>query len=245
MAVVPAIATDTSSPEQDRNHKPLNIYNCGENDMEAQMNIGNITFNQLFEELTLINSEIDLTEQSIEATQTELDKTEEQIEMIEEERIEEMRSQIEVAKKTLADKQFVLQERQELLEARQSYLQKLKGNVDEDMIPALEHDSSSNVEFSVLEDVELDSSTAIALEEKPETTSDRKEINSKLLIELQEGLNDQTLCLTQECYLTDDGFGSVCLEIKRQPLSEQEEFISKFVNYFRQLLTDEQVISNH
>ena len=239
MAVVPAIATDTSSPEQDENHKPLNIYNCGENDMEAQMNIENITFNQLSEELTLINSEIDLTEQSIEATQTELDKTEEQIEMIEEERIEEMRSQIEVAKKTLTDKQFVLQERQELLEARQSYLQKLKGNVDEDMTQTLEHDSS-NAESSVLENMELDSSTAIALEEKPETTSDRHESNSRLLKELQEGLNDKTLCLTQKGYLTDDGFTSVYLEMKHRHSGKQEEFISQFVNYFRPLLTDEQ-----
>ena len=80
--------------------------------MEAQMNIENITFNQLAEELTLINNEIDLTEQTIEATQTELDKTEKQIEMIEEERIEDMRSQIEIAKKILADKQLVLQDRQ-------------------------------------------------------------------------------------------------------------------------------------
>lgn len=208
--------------------------------MEAQMNIENITFNQLAEELTLINNEIDLTEQSIEATQTELDKTEEQIEMIEEERTEEMRSQIEIAKKTLADKQFVLQERQELLEARQSYLQKLKGD-EEDMTPALEHDSSLDAESSVLEDMELDSSIVIALEEKPEVISDRHESNSKLLEELQEGLNDQTLYLTQEGYLTDDGFACVCLEIKRQSPSGQEEFINKFVSYFRPLLIDEQV----
>ena len=205
------------------------------------MTIENITFNQLAEELTLINNEIDLTEQTIETTQTELDKTEKQIEMIEEKRIEEMRSQIEIAKKTLADKQFVLLERQELLEARQSYLQKLRGNADEDITPALEHNSSSDVESSVLEDMELDSSTAIALEEKPEVISDRHELNSKLLKELQEGLNDKTLCITQEAYLTDDGFASVCLEIKRQSPSGQEEFINKFVNYFRQLLTDEQV----
>jgi|GEM_PF-5749028 len=120
----------------------LNIYNYGEDNME------NITLDRLSEELSQLNSEIDFTQQSIEATQIELDQTEEQIKVIEEERIEEMRSQIEIAKKTLADKQLVLQDRQELLKARQSYLQKLKGNVDEVMIPTLEHDSS-NVESSV------------------------------------------------------------------------------------------------
>lgn len=203
--------------------------------------MGNITLNQLSEELSQLNSEIDLTEQRIEAIQIEFDQTEKQIEMIEEERIDEMRSQIEAAKKTLADKQFVLQERQELLKARQSYLQRLKGNVDEEMTPSLEHDSSLDAESSALEDIELDSSTAIALKNKREVTGDRQELNSKLLRELQEGLNNETLRLTKEGYLTDDGLTSVCLEIKCQPLSKQKKFISKFVNYFRQLLTDEQV----
>ena len=200
----------------------------------------NITLDRLSEELSQLNSEIDLTQQSIEATQIELNQTEEQIKVIEEERIEEMRSQIETAKKTLADKRLVLQDRQELLKARQSYLQKLKGDVSEVTTPNLEHDSS-DAESSVMEDLELDSSTAIALEEKLETTSDRQKSNSKLLTELQEGLKDKTLCLTEEGYLTNNGFTTVCLEIKHQSSNEQEDFISKFVNYFRPLLTDEQV----
>ena len=199
----------------------------------------NITLDRLSEELSQLNSEIDLTQQSIEATQIELDQTEEQIKTIEEKRVEEMRSQIETAKKILADKRLVLQDRQELLKARQSYLQKLKGNVDEVMTPTLEH-NSSDVESSVVEDLEFDSSTAIALEEKPETTSDPDESNSRLLEELQSGLNDKTLSLTQEGYLTDDGFTRVCLEMKQQHSGKQEEFISQFVNYFRPLLADEQ-----
>jgi hypothetical protein len=200
----------------------------------------NITLDRLSEELSQLNSEIDLTQQSIEATQIELDQTEEQIKVIEERKIEKMRSQIEIAKKTLADKRLVLQDRQELLKARQSYLQKLKGNVDEVMTPTLEHDSS-DAKSSVMEDLELDSSTAIALEEKPEATSDRHESNFRLLKELQSGLDNKTLSLTQEGYLTNNGFTTVCLEIKHQSSNEQEDFISKFVNYFRPLLTDEQV----
>ena len=209
--------------------------------MKVQTNIENITFNQLSEELALINSQIGLTEQDIEATQTELDQTEEQIKVIEEKRVEEMRSQIETAKKILADKRLVLQDRQELLKARQSYLHKLKGNVDEITTPNLEHDSFSDAKSFVLEDLKLDSSTAIALEEKPKETSDRQELNFKLLTELQSGLNDTTLYLTLEGYLTDDGFTSVYPEIKRRSQSGQKEFISNFVDYFRPLLTDEQI----
>ena len=211
----------------------LNIYNYGEDNME------NITLDRLSEELSQLNSEIDFTQRSIEATQIELDQTEEQIKVIEERRIEQMRSQIETAKKTLADKRLVLQDRQELLKARQSYLQKLKGNVSEVMTSTLEHDSSDG-ESSVMEDLELDSSTAIAIEEKPEITSDPHESNSMLLKELQSGLNDQTLSLTQKGYLTDDGFTSIYLEMKQRHSGKQEEFISQFVNYFRPLLTDEQ-----
>ena len=117
----------------------------------------------------------------------------------------------------------------------------MKDNADREIAPIFEHDSFSDAESSVLEDIELDSSTATALEEKPEVISDCHKSNSKLLKELQEGLNDKTLCLTQEGYLTDDGFASVCLEIKRQSQSGQEEFINKFISYFRPLLTDEQV----